>query len=90
MRKVKPFIALMKEVSLIFYIDLPRPEVFCKVFKDNQSCIAVKKSINFSPRIKYIAVKYHHFRSFVQKKIIQICYIHTQEQTADIFTNPLY
>ena len=33
------FMALMKEVSFIFDIHLPKPEVFYKVFKDNQICI---------------------------------------------------
>ena len=89
MRESTPFMELMKEVSFIFDIHLPKLEVFCAVFEDNQGCISVAKSNKFSPRTKYIAIKYHHFRSFVQKKIIQICYIDTREQTADIFTKPL-
>ena len=36
MRKVIPSMAFMKEVSFIFYIHLPKPEVFCKVFEYNQ------------------------------------------------------
>ena len=35
MRDVIPFIEMMKEVSYIFYISLPKPEVICKVFEDN-------------------------------------------------------
>ena len=61
MRKVIPFMALMKEVSFIFDIHLPKSEVFCKVFEDSQSCISVVESKTFSPRTKYIAIKYHHF-----------------------------
>ena len=38
------FMALMKEVSFIFDIRPPNPEVFCKVFEDNQSCIDVEES----------------------------------------------
>ena len=79
MRGVIPFMALMKEVY-IFYIHLPNPEVFCKVFKENESCIAIVESNKFSPRTKHIAIKYHRFQSFVQKKIIQTCYIDTGEQ----------
>ena len=41
MRDVVPLIDTMQEMSFIFDIDLPNPEVFCKVFKYNQSCIAV-------------------------------------------------
>ena len=89
MREVIPFMELMKEVSFIFNIHLPNPEVFCKAFVDNQICIAVAESNKFSPITKNIAIKYHHFRRFVQKKIIRTCYIDTREQTADIFTKPL-
>ena len=72
MRKVIPFMAQMKELSFIFDIHIPNPEVVCKVFIDNQSFIAVTEFNKFSPRTKHIAIKYHHFRIFVTKKIIQI------------------
>ena len=75
MHEVIPFMALMTEVSFIFDINVPNSEVFCRVFKDNQSCISVAESNKFSPRTKNIAIKYHLFRSFVQNNIIQICYI---------------
>ena len=38
---------------------------------------------------KQIAIKYYHFRSFVQKKSIHIFFIDTTEQTAYIFTKSL-
>ena len=80
---------LMKEVSFIFDIHIPKTEVFCKVFEENLNCISVAESNKFSPRTKHIAIKHHHFQSFVQNKIIQICCIDTREQTADIFTKSL-
>ena len=75
--------ALMNKVSSIFDIYLPSTEVFCKLFEDNKSCIAVSESKIFSPRTKHIAIKYNHFRIFVQKNIIRICYIDKREQTAE-------
>ena len=89
MHEVITFMAMMKELSFIFYIHLPKPEVFCKSFEDNQSFISAAESNKFSPRTKNIAIKYHHLWSFVQKKIIWICYIDTIEQTSGIFTKPL-
>ena len=68
----------MKEVSFIFDINLPKSEVFCKLFKDNQSWIVVAESNRFSLRKKPITIKYHHLRSFIQKEIIRICYIDTR------------
>ena len=81
--------SLTKEVSFIFYIDIPKTEVFCKLFKYNQIFIDVAESKKFSSRTKHIAIKYHHLQIFVQKKIIRICYIDTQEQTTENFTKPL-
>ena len=43
---------LMKEVSFIFDIHIPKTELFCKVFKENLNCIAVAESNKFSPRTK--------------------------------------
>ena len=89
MHEVIHFTELMKEVYFIFDIHLPKPEVFCTVFEENQICIAVVDSNKFSPRTKHIAIKYHHLLGFVQKKIIWICYIDKREQTSEIFTKTL-
>ena len=80
---------MTKEVSFNFDINLPKTEVICKSFEDNQSFIAVAEYNKFSLRTKHSAIKYHHLQSFLQNKIIQICYIDTREQTANIFTNTL-
>ena len=77
MCEVINFMALMKEVSFILDIHVPKPEVFWKIFKDNQSCITVAKSKNFSPRSKHICIQYYDFQNFLQKKIVWICYIDT-------------
>jgi hypothetical protein len=67
------YIALSQAMrELIPFIHLPRPEVYCKVFEDNESCIKMTKSEKYTPRTKHIALKYHHFRSFVDKNIIRI------------------
>ena len=57
MREVIPFTALMKEVHFIFYIHLTKEEVFCTVFEDNQSCIAVAESNKLPPRTKQLRAK---------------------------------
>ena len=48
----------------------------------------------FSPRTKeHIALKYHHFASFVDGPNggrIRINYINTEKQQADIFTKPVH
>ena len=69
MRKVITFMAFMKEVYFIFDIHLPNPEVFCKVFQDNQSFIDVADSNKFSLRTKNIAIKYHYLQILVQNRL---------------------
>ena len=89
MHDVLTFMKLLKEALFIFDINLPKPEVFSKVFEDNHSWIVVSQSNKFSPRTKKIGIKYNHFIIFIKKRLIRMCYIDTTEQTAEIFTKPL-
>ena len=79
----------LEEVSQVFKLHLPTPKVYCKMFEDNESCIALAKSQKFSPRTKHIAIKYHHFRHHADNGDLDILPIDTAEQTGDIFTKPL-
>ena len=79
----------MKEISEFLPTKKDEPNFFCTVWEDNRSCIKVAESPKFTPRTKHIALKYHHFRQFVNDKTIRINPIDTLEQTADIFTKPL-
>ena len=71
---------LMKEVSFIFDIHIPKTEVFCEVFEENLNCIAIAQSNKFSTRTKQIAINYYRFQSFVQNNNTRICYVDTREQ----------
>ena len=51
--------------------------------------MAMTNSKENAPRTKQIALKYYHFRKFVNKGLIKVKYIDTKEQLADIFTKPL-
>ena len=79
----------LKEVSSVFTLHLPTPNVYCKMFEDNNSCIALSESQKFSPRNKHIEIKYHHFRHHVTNGDLVIFTIDTKEQTGYIFTKPL-
>lgn len=47
------------------------------------------KNQNFSSRTKHIALKYHHFRSYVERKLIDIVHVQSRDQISDILTKPL-
>ena len=85
MREVIPFMNLLPEVNKIFSLNLDEPKFHCKVFEDNNSCIAIATSNRFSPRTKHIAIKYHHFQHYVKQKLVTILPIDKKEQLADIF-----
>ena len=82
---------LIEEINEIFPLYIDQPNFYCKVWEDNQSCITMATSQKFSPWTKHIALKYHHFRSFVDgdNPKIWINYIHTESQQANILTKPV-
>ena len=89
MREVIPFMGLLQEISDTFGILARKPVFKCTVWEDNDSCITVANAPKFTPRTKHIAIKYHHFRSYVANGSIIINPIDTSEQLADILTKPL-
>jgi hypothetical protein len=56
---------------------------------DNTSAISVSKNLVFHSKTKHIPIKYHFLREQVTNQIVQLQYIPTTEQIADIFTKPL-
>jgi hypothetical protein len=56
---------------------------------DNTSSISVSKNPVFHSKTKHIPIKYHFLRDQVTNKVVQVHYIPTTEQIADIFTKPL-
>ena len=89
LREVIPFIAFMTELSIIFKLNLPKPKIFCKVYEDNESCISMATKGRFTPRTKHIALKYHHFRKYVDNGYMELYSIDTKQQLADILTKPI-
>ncbi len=85
MRKVLPFLNLLKEIHDVFPLQESKPEFYCQVWEDNRSCIKVAESPKFTHQTKHISLKYHHFRQFVSNGTIKINPI----DTCDIFTKPL-
>ncbi|EJK58187.1 hypothetical protein THAOC_21711, partial [Thalassiosira oceanica] len=89
LREVIPLMRLLKEIHNIFTMLTKPPTFHCTVWEDNQSCIAMATTQKFTPRTKHIALKYHHFRNFVESKEIAIQYVRTEDQQADILTKPV-
>ncbi|XP_057496707.1 uncharacterized protein LOC130781518, partial [Actinidia eriantha] len=56
---------------------------------DNTSAINLSKNPIQHSRTKHIEIRHHFLRDHVQKGDIELQYIHTDKQLADIFTKPL-
>jgi hypothetical protein len=56
---------------------------------DNESAIRMADNPVEHSRTKHIAIRYHFLRDHQQKGDIEIAYVNTKEQLADIFTKPL-
>jgi hypothetical protein len=56
---------------------------------DNESAIRMAENPIEHSRTKHTAIRYHFLRDHQQKGDIEISYVSTKEQLADIFTKPL-
>ena len=55
---------------------------------DNTSAISVSKNPVLHSKMKHIPIKYHLLREQVANQAVQLHYIPSKEQIADIFTKP--
>ena len=83
--------ALLQEIGT--KLDLPiikKSLVLSTVFEDNQSCLSLVNVPKMSPRNKYLALKYHFFRSNIgEDKGIIAKWTPTDRQRADLMTKGL-
>jgi len=59
------------------------------LYSDSQAAIAIATQDKNNERRKHIDVKHHFIREAVQSGIIQLKWIPTADQPADLFTKPL-
>jgi hypothetical protein len=56
---------------------------------DNQSCIKMKTNPVFHDKSKHIKIQYHYIRDMVQRGVVKLQYVGTDEQVVDVLTKPL-
>ena len=62
---------------------------YIPIYCDNTPAICLSKNHILHSRAKHIEIKHHFIRDYVQKRVLDIQFIDTDHQWADIFTNPL-
>jgi hypothetical protein len=89
------YIAMTHAAKDIIWIHSFLSEVFrplsspITLLGDNQSAIAMAKNDTFHPRTKHIAIRYHFIRHCVANNQLQVSWINSQSNCADIFTKAL-
>jgi hypothetical protein len=59
------------------------------IHEDNQGAIDLSRNPKHHNRTKHIDVSYHFTRERIASKEIDVCYVHTGDNTADIMTKGL-
>jgi hypothetical protein len=90
LRDTIPMMQLIKEIQdRGFKVPTTTPAIHCRLFEDNSGALELARVPKLRSRTKHMNLKYHHFRSFVQRRLITIHHIDTLEQPADVMTKPL-
>jgi hypothetical protein len=51
--------------------------------------VKLSENLVFHDKSKHIEIKYHYIRDMVQKGVVKLQYVTTNEQIADVLTKPL-
>lgn len=64
-------------------ISLPTP---VKIYCDNKSAKDLSENPVHHDRTKHINIRYHRIREFILDGTVEVCYVPTTENPADVFT----
>ena len=67
---------------------MPQEEA-TEIYVDNKSALALVKNPVFHDRSKHIDTRFHFLRECIVKNEVQVKFVKTHDQVADIFTKPL-
>ena len=75
----------MKNQLTDYGVQYTKTPIFC----DNTSAIAITQNPVMHSKTKHIDIRYHFIRDHVMKGDIELHFIPTEKQLADVFTKPL-
>ena len=76
---------LRKLLVGLFGQELRPTTIYC----DNHSCIKLFENPVFHDRFKHIELRYHFIRDWVQRGVVRLAYVSTDDQVANILTKSL-
>ena len=90
LRAALPIMEIIKELRHAGFPLLPDlPAVKCRLFEDNNGAIELATTTKIRPRTRYINVKWFHFRSYYERKELDILPCDTDDMVADYLTKGL-
>jgi hypothetical protein len=76
---------LQKLLTSLFDLEMEATVILC----DNQSCIKMTENPVLHDKSKHIEIRYHYIRDMVQRGVVKLQYVGTDEQVAYVLTKPL-
>jgi hypothetical protein len=76
---------LRKLLIGLFDLEMEATVILC----DNQSCRKMTENPVFHDKSKHIEIWYHYIRDMVQRGVVKLQYVGTDEQVADVLTKPM-
>ena len=76
---------LQKMFSGLFDLEMDATCIYC----DNQSCIKLSENPVFHDKSKHIKIKYQCIHDMVEKGVVKLQYVATDEQVTDVLTKSL-
>ena len=67
----------------------PNPDAPVPLLIDNQSAIAIARNPKFHDQTKHIEIQYHFLRQQYESKALELTYVPTGDQVADVLTKAL-
>jgi hypothetical protein len=71
-RDLIPMRGLLQELSAATKLTVGSTIAHSTIFEDNKGCVESASAPRMRPRTRHIALKYHHFRSFVESGQLRI------------------
>ena len=56
---------------------------------DNQSCVQMSVNPIHHDQMKHVEMRYHYVQDIVQRRVVELQFVPTDEQVADVLTKPL-
>jgi hypothetical protein len=72
--------------DLFFHVDAAKSTA---IYCDNEAAMTIATSSKLTSRSKHIDIKYHYIRELHRQGAVQVRYVSTKYQLADILTKPL-